>query len=648
MKVLVVEDNPGDVRLLQEVLREAGARTVQIAHVSRLGDALSRIEERDIDVVLLDLSLPDSRGLETVERIRAAAPDLPVVILTGSSDEGNAIEALGRGAQDYLVKGEVSARMLLRSLRYARERQRQIEEVARAHRDLRQVIDLAPEGIVILRDGKPLYVNRAFARSLGFPEEGRILTRSFTELVHPDSQAEVAPLVKDAEEGGLADAAPVTARFFCRAGDVVTLEILRGGSVQFEGEPATMLATRDVTERERLRARMVLSDRMATVGTMAGGVAHAINNPLASVLGFLSFVEDELLRLEPDVAPTPTTRARLARVREVLGRARDNADRVRSAVQNLMVFSGADAAKLVPVDVRRVLERVVALAENEVRHRARLRLSLAPIPPVEADEARLGQVFLNLLINAAQAIPEGKAGKNEISVATKTDQQGRIVVEVRDTGVGIRREIMDRIFDPFFTARPVGMATGLGLSISYGIVSSLGGEIEVESQVGRGSVFRVILPPTAKAVPIEEMPAASPPRAPRRASVLVVDDEEDLGVVLEMALPEHDVAWVQSGKEALERIRAGEHYDVVLTDLMMPNMTGMELHEEAVRTSPDLADRFVFMTGGAFTPRARDFLERVGRPWLQKPFDLGSLRDVVNAAVLGPSTPPQQGASSPS
>jgi two-component system, NtrC family, sensor kinase len=224
------------------------------------------------------------------------------------------------------------------------------------------------------------------------------------------------------------------------------------------------------------------------VGTLAAGVAHEINNPLAFVLSNLSFLKEECQLLARDIP-----RERLREMEDVLRETRQGAERVRHIVRDLRTLSRDEGEHLSEVDVCEVIESSLGLVRNELRHRARVVKDLEPVPKVRASEGRLGQVLLNLLINALHALPSGMPNQNEVRVRVRA-LSGQVVIEVRDTGCGISPEVRDRIFDPFFTTKPVGMGTGLGLSICHGIVTSLGGEISVESELGRGSTFRIALP----------------------------------------------------------------------------------------------------------------------------------------------------------
>jgi signal transduction histidine kinase len=412
--------------------------------------------------------------------------------------------------------------------------------------------------------------------------------------------------------------------------------------------PAVERELREATlraERRQMQEQLLLSDRMASVGTLAAGVAHEINNPLAVLIANLDFAMQDLARLGQD-ARTRSQDAqsggeacwewlstRLGEVQEPLQSARESAERVRQIVLDIKIFSRPDAEKQGPVDVRRVLESSLRMAWNEIKHRARVVKDICDVPPVEGNEARIGQVFLNLIVNAAQAIPEGRSEDNEIRVGARLADDGRVLVEVGDTGCGIPEEIRARIFDSFFTTKPVGVGMGLGLAICHRIVTSLGGEILVESHVGKGTTFRALFP-VARAQSATPEPVTAVSVAARRGRILVIDDEVALGkVVRRMLTPDHEVITLTTATEAFERIASGERFDLILCDLMMPHMSGMDLHAELTRVAADQAQRMVFMTGGAFTPLAREFLDHVANARIEKPFEAQSLRQLV-ASVL--------------
>jgi signal transduction histidine kinase/CheY-like chemotaxis protein len=397
----------------------------------------------------------------------------------------------------------------------------------------------------------------------------------------------------------------------------------------------SLLVLRDVTEHRQLQTRLALADRMVSVGTLAAGVAHELNNPLAYVNANLAFVSERLARVATLVSRVSAADAGVVlQVEEAIRDARDGAERMRVIVRDLKTFSRPDDETVRAVDLAGVLESCIAMAWNEIRHRARLERRLAPVPPVFGSEARLAQVFLNLLVNAAQAITEGNAAEQVITVATRVASDGRVAIEVTDTGSGIPPELLPRIFDPFFTTKPPGVGTGLGLSICHSIVTALGGEIEVETAPRRGATFRVLLPPSGVAAADRAGPAPAP--VSRRGRILVVDDEPLVCNVLQRTLgAEHDVVAVERARAALELLTRGERFDLVLSDLLMPEMTGMDLHRELRRSFPELARRVVFLTGGAFTAAARSFLEEEAVECVEKPFDLQTIRAVIARKLAG-------------
>lgn len=399
----------------------------------------------------------------------------------------------------------------------------------------------------------------------------------------------------------------------------------------FEAD-ALLNAVRDVlasAQQGRMKLRLAQADRLASLGRLAAGVAHEMNTPLAFVHGNLEFIACELARLGSELHQD-----RLAAIDSALAEARQGVDRVVRVVRDLKTLSRVETEKRRPVDLVRVLDFAVQMATNEIRHRARLVKEYSAVPPVEADEPRLGQVFINLLLNAAESMVEGRADENEIRLRASTAPDGVVIVEVHDSGAGIPESILGRIFDPFFTTKPVGVGTGLGLSICHGVITALGGQIAIESEVGRGSVVRVKLPASKLELPSAEPPQSAPVSSARRARILVVDDEPLIGATISRALAqEHDVVSITSAREALARLLAGDAFDLIFCDLMMPVMTGMDFFAQLSAARQDLAARVVFLTGGAFGPRAQAFLEQTPNARLEKPFQLQALRAFIRTYV---------------
>ena len=377
------------------------------------------------------------------------------------------------------------------------------------------------------------------------------------------------------------------------------------------------------TERDRLTE----AERLVSLGFLAAGVAHQINNaltPMRLSLGRLTSFE---------LSRRPLTDARLHRI-ELLQDVREGVGRIERVIRELRAFSHANDGPSRPIDVSALLEVAIELASHEVRHRARLVCDYAPVPPVRAKPAELRQVFLNLLVNAAHAIPEGEAHMNEIRVTTRTDDHGRAVIEIQDTGTGIPSDVITRVFEPFFTTRSEGKGLGLGLAVSRDVVTALDGEIAIESVVGKGTTVRVTLPPSEEVMVPAVASAESRPDPiahTARRRILIVDDDRPVAAAIAFELGEHDVVVAESGREALAILRRDKNFDVILCDLMMPEISGMDVYESIRLVDPTLLGRVVMMTGGAFTTRAGQFLADVDAPMIEKPFHAGQLHAVVNA-----------------
>jgi PAS domain S-box-containing protein len=526
--------------------------------------------------------------------------------------EGNPRRLLGT-AIDVTERKEAES-TLRRALAEMRESDERFRIVARATSDLVWDWDLITDFVSWSDNIETLF---------GYTDK-RTPIEWWEEVMHPDDRGRVADGIRSVIELGEEN---WDDEYRMKRADGSYATVIDRGVVihDRDGKPVRMIgAIMDITERRELQARLLLADRMASVGTLAAGVAHEINNPLAYVIANVDLATQEAQKL-----------AQSSRIVELLRESKEGAERVRRIVGDLKTFSRADDAVRERVDLRVVVESSINLAMNEIRHRAQLVRELDPVPRVDANAGRLGQVVVNLLVNAAQAIEEGAAGRNKICVRTRTDEAGRAVLEIEDTGPGMPPEIRARIFDPFYTTKQVGEGTGLGLTICHGIVAALNGSIEVESEVGKGSLFRVVLPAAREsdrvARPVPSLPVAT---EPRRGRVLVVDDEAMIGKAVQLMLEEiHDVVALVSAREALERLTSGEAFDAVVCDLMMPEMTGMDLYAEVQRRLPDQAKRFVFLTGGAFTPRARAFLENVHAPRLDKPFEGPALVEAIAIAM---------------
>ena len=486
-----------------------------------------------------------------------------------------------------------------------------LSALRRSEQTQRAMLEALPDLVVMLgADGVVQEVQGTQSHPLA--ERLRGLTgRSLRELptVWPTVPAEVPGRILETSRTALAVRAPQQLEFSTR--DSLHVE----WRVTALDSDMLLCVARDVSQQRQLQLQLILSERMASLGTLAASVAHEINNPLTCALLQLDSADKTLLL-------SANSEKALNAVRE----AKDASERIRDIVAGLRSFSRPDEG-VAPVDVRQLLDTVVRLAGHQVQHRARIEKRYAQVPFTRANEVRLGQVFLNLLVNAGQALPTAEVSKNRVELTTGVAADGRVMVEVRDNGTGISKELLPRIFDPFFTTKPVGEGYGLGLSISQRIVHDLGGSIEVDSEPGKGTTFRVLLLPSEPLPTVETAAKEEPVVAPRR-KILIVDDNATVLLSLKLLLNEHDITLAKGGVEGVEKLLS-DRFDVVLCDVMMPEVDGPELFRRVKEARPGVERKIIFMTGGAFTGEARSFLESSTNPCLQKPFKPAQLEEML-------------------
>jgi len=493
------------------------------------------------------------------------------------------------------------------------------ERLRRSESNFRTLIERLPTATLVHRGGKFIYVNPAAVAMLGWDRPEDLIGHSSFEFVVAEDQELMRNSMIETVKTGASET--VEARMIKRDGRIVIVE---GKAVllDYDGEPTNVVLANDITERRALFTRMAVADRMLSVGTLAAGVAHEINNPLAYISANLQILASELPKL---LYGEGTPQFAHDELESVLADAQEGVHRVSAIVRDMRTLARPEDSATGPVDVVAVLLSSIKMTHNEIRHRARLVQTFADVPSVNANASRLGQVFLNLLVNAAHAIEDGHVEANKVGIRVYADES-RVYVEISDTGIGIPANVLPRIFDPFFTTKPAGV--GLGLSICDRIIESFGGAITVTSRLGFGSTFRVSLPTTMQVAfeIVKEPEILEQPRS----RILMIDDEAAVGRAIRLLLaPDHEVVNVTRAREALAKLEGGESFDVILCDVMMPDMSGIEMYGELRARFPAYTRRVVFMTGGAFTSQAREALEELGVPRLEKPFSERALRQAI-------------------
>ncbi len=544
VNVFLIEDNPGDARLIKEMLSECRDMEFVLQSAGTLKEGLELLSKGGFDVILLDLSLPDSSGIETLNKVRCAVPHMPVVLMTGMDSRQIGVEAVKNGAQDYLVKGSVDPNLLMRSLTYAIKRKQIEEDLRKSREELREkhtelsnlfgIVETAKRewertmdcvgSLIIVADnkGRVKRCNREFMKFVGTTYQ-EIIGRGWKELLF-SHDIEATQLDKKNIE-----------LYHKPSGRWFILNNYPFKDIKNDIESSeisgTVIAIHDTTELKGIteelqrknkeldkaygelkatQSKILQQEKMASIGQLAAGVAHEINNPIGFISSNLGTLKKYIDRISDFITAqsdainksggAPLEELNRMReslkldfiiedTRELIDESIDGAERVRDIVLNLKNFSRVDKAESHHADINECIESTIKIVWNEIKYKAELKKDYGDIPLTKCYPQQLNQVFMNILVNAAHAI--GKKG--EISVKT-WNGDGSIHVSIADTGCGISEKNINKIFEPFFTTKEVGKGTGLGLSIVYDIIKKHDGDISVKSEVGKGTEFIITIP----------------------------------------------------------------------------------------------------------------------------------------------------------
>ena len=510
--------------------------------------------------------------------------------------------------------------------------------------NLRGIIREMPDGILVVDSGKISFANLSIVRTLGLSAVEELVGRSPFDFIQPEYRTlvseRIARLIK---EGG----SNPNIRFKLQRQDGNPVDVeSRSILVQFDGKPVVLAIMKDITLRNQMEHQATLNDKLATVGTLAAGVAHEVNNPLSYVLANLVFIneqiEDVKRHLQMNGTFDETCQKTFAEMKGELADITKGGEKIRDIVKGLKAFVRTNEDEVESIDLNQTVEAAINMSFHVVKQKARIEKDFAvDLPRLKANSGKLQQVFINLLINASQAMAGNNRDKNKISIRTGR-YDGMVFVEFKDTGVGIPENILPRIFDPFFTTKPIGVGTGLGLSVCNEILRHYGGTLEVQSTLGQGSTFTVNLHIDRA----NEAAAANsvPPAEKMRGRVLVVDDEPSNLDALCRLLKKYDtVLSALSGLDAMGIIeREVGHIEAILSDINMPDMNGMDLYKNVSRKFPGLEKRIIFITGGVFSEEIKDFLKTIPNPCLEKPFNFEEVRQII-AGVVNESLKNQDG-----
>ncbi len=548
LRILVIEDDIIDRTQMERLLARSAVPAGNVVSVDYLTKALAALKEQTFDILLLDLNLPDSSGLDTLVDLEHQHPEVPKIVVTGEGGEELGLVAVAKGAQDYLVKGQFDAHMLTRAMNYAIERKKSEEALRESRGKLNAILESLNDPIIMIdRDLNIIWSNEATKHVFADEVLGR---KCYQIYAGRDTPCENGPCIglealRDGRphscEISLADRQGVRRYFHCMANVALRDKEDRPAAVI---EIASDITDRKIAEcfheRKRreaadqelkaMQSQLFQSEKLASIGQLAAGVAHEMNTPvgfvacnfetlesyMAKILTLLDIYEQLAQKVES--ADKTQRLETLARIKELKAQmkfdfilkdlkglfddSREGLERVTSIIQNLRDFSRVDQTRdLGKYNLNEGLSATLIVARNEIKYRTDVTTELGDIPDVFCNPGQINQVFLNILVNAAQAIEsQERPARGHITLRTRAEE-GEVVCEIEDDGPGIPPESLRKVFDPFFTTKPSGKGTGLGLSVSYDIiVNKHKGQILVESAVGHGTLFTIRLPINGAAV----------------------------------------------------------------------------------------------------------------------------------------------------
>jgi PAS domain S-box-containing protein len=648
ISVLLVEHTTADADSLVREL-ERSEWLVDHAVVDSERRLVEELAARAWHIVISDFAMPTLTALSALNIVKAADETLPFICVSGTAGEEAAVAVLQAGADDFLVKGKLARLSFAveRALRESAERKARREAesaMRRSEERLRAVIDSM--GDTVFTVSVDLKHDRIFGRRAtpsGFAG-ARLLGRGPLDIWGSVLGGAMQTAMRRALAGERTmhewsiELSDTTLHY------QTAYSALKSESGQIIGVVGT---ERDVTSQKLTDARLLAADRMASVGILASGIVHELKNPLAALAANVELALGEVnawgeldmntnLSLKTDLEASSEQRG-FDRMRAELRDAHECSGRIRDVVNDLDVLSRSDVVEAVPVNIKAVIEDALRITANQTRHSATIVKRYTSVPCVLGNESRLGQLMRNLIMNAVQAIPPGSADHNQITLALSADPSGRVVIEVTDTGVGVDANVARRLFTPYFAVNPVGRGISLELAICQRIVSALGGRISARSGPSEGSTFRVELPSAhisaAPSDPAQPTPA-SVDHDVRRGRLLFIDDDTlVLKLLTRLFEADHETVATHSASDALTIVAEQKAFDLIFCDVMMPNTSGIAFFEKLAQIAPELSDRVVFMTGGAFNSVAQQFLAQVPNPHVAKPFDLAAIRALVQARV---------------
>lgn len=656
--MLLVEDNLAEARLLQEILKGTAFKRFDLVHVKRLWEAIAHLHKESFDIILLDLTLPDSQGLESLDALVKQVPNLPIVVLTNTNDEELAVQAVRHGAQDYLVKRHINQELLVRSLRYAIQRKQAAEALREANEILEQRVqerthELETANKQLKREiekRQKIQERLELAQKAGKigTFEWNIQSSTVTcaaelealyglapgsfgnhhdrwlQTIHPDDRARVEQELWQAIQSQ--QELDTEFRILTPDQEIRWIGVKSNVFYDAENHPLRMIGIHmDITEKKQFETQFLRAQRLESLGTLASGIAHDLNNVLTPILAIVQLLPMRL----PDLNDT---------TRQMLKSLESSALRGAELVKQILSFARGVEGKRIVLQIHHLLLESQVIIEQTFPKSIVIQTNIpSDLWAIAADVTQLHQVFMNLFVNARDAMPNGgilsisaqnqRLNPQQVRKHPEANAESYVVVSVADTGIGIPPANLNRIFDPFFTTKEIGKGTGLGLSAVLGIVKSHGGFVDVQSEVGKGSMFKVYLPTCELMHPPE--PDDLLLISGNQSLVLVIDDEVTICEVVKTTLESYcfQVLTACTANDAIALFHDHQQdIQTVLMDVMMPGMDGLTVLSIFQRLNPDVQ---AIAMSGIHSTEAVAQIERQGfQRFLPKPF---TTKDLLTA-----------------
>ncbi|NPA95584.1 MAG: response regulator [Thermodesulfobacteria bacterium] len=611
--VLVIDDEQEMRDTLKLLLDHSGFNTTVCASVE---DGLSKLAEEFFDVVVTDYYLEDGTGSDIMKYCREYCPKTRVIVMTGHASLENAVDALRNGAFDYVTK-PFEFDLLYHALQRALEHIAMMDEIALAKERYRALIEDMNEGYLIVKNDVIHYANPKMAAILRCPQK-ELINRPILDFVDFGFQEQLKskmdllyrfPGAFFMEEVVFRD---------CK-GNTVPVELRLANTLGEHIEQGIIFICREITERDVLWNRLIRAERLATMGEMMATVAHELNNKLTPILGYAEILSADM------------NKEQLERAIESIRTASQGAKKI---VNSLLLFSRREKPTKIECNINDIIENACSLVSTCVSQGTVIKIEkhLDPaLPGIMADPHQIEQVITNVMKNAIDALaPDGGTVRIETSA-----QGGHVLIKITDDGPGIPEEIIKNIFDPFFSTKNKKEGTGLGLSICHGIIKEHGGDINVFSKPGYTS-FTIKLPTNTSGTCGEMVSDENNIihfNLKKKPWILVVDDEYEISeLLIEVFSQRFHAVRASNGLEAIEKLKR-QKMDVIITDLKMPEMDGIELYERLLKEFPEYRNKVIFTTGIVSDLETINFLKKYKLPYLRKPFKMKELFSIVNAVL---------------